>query len=243
MSETNKAKFLSTGFQLESEGHTFDLKGLASDSGITKVQVVSRPPPHIDEVFGKKVTVHLGRLSLKATIVRHYAESGSFFEIRFEDVQESQKAFLRQLTESEGVHPGWARKYPRIPVKDSGETGLPVVNLCLMRFLGHEYFVPVVNFSLGGVRIEIEGEDVLKEVRVGKVVHFDLLTNSGDVLPSFTGEVRNITVKETLENGTKVVSKSFGISFQPIKGTLRDRFYELIRGFCQELIKQIKGES
>lgn len=240
MTETNKVKFLLTTFQLTYEGMAFDLKGLASEVGITKIQVLSRPPPHIEEVLGKTALVQLGSLAIKAVLVKHFADASSFYEVRFLSMHDAQKAFLLDLLETDGVAPGWMRKHPRIPVKQSEETGLPTVTSCMMRFLGREEFVRVVNFSVGGVRIQVDGTDAWKDARVGMTVHFDLLTNSGEVMPNFSGEIRNISLIESNESGEIKASQTIGISFTNMDGKLKHRLYDVIRIFCQEVLKRIR---
>jgi hypothetical protein len=243
MAETNKAKFLSTTFQLKHGEMSFELKGLASEVGITKIHVVSRPPPHVEEVLEKPAVVQLGSLSLKAVLVKNFAEGGSIYEVRFAGMHDTQKAFLRNLLATQGVHPGWVRKHPRIPVKESETTGLPTVNACVLRFMGQEHFLPVINFSIGGVRVQLDQSEAWKEARVGMTLHFDLLTNDGEVLPRFSGEIRNISMLEPAESGDIHPVKTLGIGFSSMDGKLRNKFYEVIRHFCREAMKLMRGSK
>src|SRR5690606_42070631 len=68
------------------------------------------------------------------------SEHGNFLELRFKDLQEPHKNYLRQRIAAEGISPGWKRKFPRIPVSQGGDSNLPVPSLCMVRFVGQEIF-------------------------------------------------------------------------------------------------------
>jgi hypothetical protein len=236
MIETNKAKFLSASFRLICQGTTFDLRGLISEWGVTRVYVETRPPPYIETAIGHLCTIELGRLTMKGRLSRHFSEGASFFEIRFEKMDEPQLTFLQNLMETEGIHPGWIRRYPRIPVKQAEDQKLLVITLCLIRFLGEEIFAPVQNFSLGGMGIELEGADMFRDARVGKVVNLDLMTNQGEVLKNITAEVRNVSLIESVVDGKITITKRWiGLRFQNIELEQKTRFHGLIRDLCSEL--------
>lgn len=237
MPETNKAKFLDASFQLEHAGKTFGLRGLISLKGATKVRVDADSTADIDHAFGHVADIHLGRLTLKGSLTKHFSADGAAYEVRFRDMDEEKTNFLQQMIEMEGVKPGWMRRYPRIPVRAAEKADLPVVTLCMIRFMGSEVISPVLNFSLGGLRIELGGEESLPEIQVGSVIHFDMMTSSGDVFSEFMGEVRNVSVSETVYSGSKEISRTIGVSFLGMKPDLKKKYHGLIRDFCNAVIR------
>jgi len=232
MAETNKAKFFRSNFQLENQGQVFELSGLVSDYGITKVSILSRPPPFIDTAFGHLIKIQIGDVAAEGLLVRNYTDLGTGYEVRFQELGEAQRIILRQRMELEGGFPEWVRKFPRISVKDALALDLPVFNMCFIRVLGGESFVSVLNFTLDGIRVEIIGDD-LKDVRVGMVVHFDLLTNADISLENVSGEIRNMSVIEQEQDGERRVTRSIGIRLQPLEYVQKRKMDKLITNLCQ----------
>lgn len=234
-----QAKFFSSSFEIEFKSQKITLKGLISDQGITKIFFPAEALEEWRHNVGQEVTVRMESLKVTGILTQQFVEHGTFYEIRFRSIDENQKHFIRQRVGSEGVSPGWQRQFPRINV-DGGvrDPDLPVPNLCMVRFAGKEYFVNVLNFTLGGLRIETIG-DSLKEIRVGAVIHFDLVTNTGVILANLSGEVRNMS---THEHEGKGVTRSFGIRFVNMDPVNERKYRELIKDYCLELQKRI-GEK
>lgn len=242
MAETNKAKFFQSDFQIAFESNVFEVNGLFSEYGVTKLHVLSRPPPYLDIVFGHQAVIRLGSMTFSGILIKHFTEMGSNFEVRFLGLNDSQKKFLKDRVEAEGVHPGWNRKYPRISVKEALAVGLPALSFCVMRFLGTESYSSVLNFTLDGIRVEItEGE--MTDAKVGAVVHFDLMTNAGDTIAGMSGEIRNISMHEYEDSGKKLVHKSLGIKLTGLSGAQKNKYSDLIRDYCQAVLKRGEGES
>jgi hypothetical protein len=108
----------------------------------------------------------------------------------------------------------------------------------MVRFVGQEHFVNVMNFTLGGLRIETMG-DTLAELRVGAHLSFDLITTNGEVFANLSAEVRNIAVHER-ENpdGTKSSTRSFGLRFKEMDPVNDRKYRNLIREYCLILQKR-----
>ncbi len=237
MAETNKAKFFQSDFRIEYEKNVFEVNGLFSEYGITKLHVISRPPPFIDIVFGHSALIRLGDLTFNGLLIKQFTELGSNYEVRFVELSAEQKNALRERVEREGMHPGWVRKYPRISVKEALALGLPALNFCVMRFLGTENFSSVLNFTLEGIRVEVtEGE--MTEAKVGTIVHFDLMTNAGETIAGLAGEIRNISVHEYEEGAKLKVHKSLGIKLVSVSATQKQKYGDLIRDYCQAVLKR-----
>jgi hypothetical protein len=231
-------KFVSASFEIEHEGNTLELTGLVSVAGITKIHVHSGLAPEWKSLLGSTVTVRLGGIYFKGTFLHQQVEHGTFYEVKFEELDDTIRKYLEQRIETEGVSPGWKRKYPRIPVKGYDDPDLPVPNLCMVRFVGQEIFVNVMNFTLGGIRIETLG-DSLGELRVGSLLHFDLITSSSEILSNLSGEVRNIAVHDRNLPEGRSVTRSFGIKFVEMDPVNEKKYRNLIRTYCELLKKKL----
>lgn len=227
-----KAKFYQASFEIETGGQSLALKGLVSEYGVTKI-FHAHMPPFWEAQVGRTLTLSLDRMLISAVLLRQYVEHGSFYELRFRNLDEAHRNYIRQRVAGEGISPGWQRQFPRIPVNSTIDPSLPVPSLCMVHFLGKEIFVNVVNFTLGGLRIETI-DDELKELRVGSVFQFDLGTSTGGVMPNLTGEVRNVAEQEQAA-GRKV--RAFGlriINWDPVN---ERKYKELIKDYCLAMQK------
>lgn len=227
-----KAKFYQASFEIETGGQTLALKGLVSEHGVTKIYLANVPEFWETQV-GRGVTLALDQMRISAVLLRQYVEHGSFFELRFKDLQEAHRNYIRQRVAGEGISPGWERQFPRISVNASVDPNLPVPSICMVHFLGKEVFVNVVNFTLGGLRFETTGDE-LKELRVGSTVQFDLGTSTGGVMPNLTGEIRNVAEQEQHAEGK---TRAFGlriINWDPVN---ERKYRELIKDYCLAMQK------
>lgn len=242
MSDPIKPLFFETSFQVEYADQRVDLKGLISESGITKIFITGKPPLFLEMALGHTVNVYIDVLTVRGVLGQQFVEHGSYYEIRFVELKDPQRNFIKQRIETDGKNPGWQRQFPRIPVDRShDDPELPVANLCLIRFVGQEVFVSVLNFTLGGLRVETFGDN-LSELRVGARVSFDLITNTGNIMTNFTGEVRNISTNENNADGTKVITRSFGIRMVDMHPVNERKYRDLIRDYCQALMKRFEGK-
>jgi PilZ domain len=232
-----KAKFFHASMLVEFQGNSIEMKGLVSETGVTKIFMGGNSADAWKSVVGEKVTVILGPVTLQGNLLQQFVEHGTFYEIRFFNVDEPIRDYLRQRVQAEGVNPGWQRQFPRIPVKGLDDPELKVPNLCMVRFVGQEIFANVVNFTLGGIRIETLG-DSLNELRVGALLHFDLVTSNGEVLANMGAEVRNIAVHDRGSSGGSHLTRSFGLRFVDMNPVNERRYRELIRNFCVVLQKR-----
>ncbi len=232
--DPTQPKFVATVFEIEHKGNTLELQGLVSVTGITKIFLPSGLPAAWKDVLGKTVNVRVGNALLKGNFIHQQVEHGVIYEIKFENIDEPTKKYIEQRMEAEGIAPGWKRKYPRIPVKGYDDPELPVPNLCMVRFVGQEIFVNVVNFTLGGIRIETLGDN-LQEIRVGSTLHFDLITSSGEIFANLSGEVRNIAVHDRNTEEGRVITRSFGLRFVDMDTVNEKKYRQLIRSYCEML--------
>jgi PilZ domain len=238
MPETNKARFLSVAFELELDGLVFGMRGLISTLGATQIRVDADVADGVGLALGRLATIRIGSVSVKGVLTRLFTREGVTYEVRFRNVEGEQLEFLEKLIAAEGVQPGWIRRYPRIPVKQAEAADLPVFTLCMLRFGQEEVVAPVLNFSLGGLRFEIAGDDSLRGLQVGSTVQFDLMDNTGSMLPGFSGEVRNLAVTEAVQGDAKEVVRTVGISFIAMNPGMRKKYLGLIREFCDILVRR-----
>ncbi|MGE3262873.1 MAG: PilZ domain-containing protein [Bacteriovoracia bacterium] len=232
-----QAKFFHSGFDIEYQGQSLNLQGLFSEQGITKIFLSAGLSDFWKNAIGQPVNVSLPPLKLSGVLLQQHVEHGSFFEIRFRGLDENQKAFLRQRMTAEGISPGWQRKFPRINVNGIQDPDFPVPNLCMVRFASQDFFVNVLNFTLGGLRIETLG-DHLGEVRVGAMLSFDLLTTTGSIMANLSAEVRNLTAHE---HEDKTITRSFGLRFVNMDPANEKKYREMIRDYCLLLQKRLSG--
>ncbi len=232
-----QTKFYQANLDIESGKETLSLRGLVSETGVTKIYIPSGLPDFWKDQIGKVVTVKLDGIKMQATFMQQFVEHGTFFELRFREIEEPQKNYIRQRILVEGISPGWQRKFPRIPVGPNNDPDLPVPSLCMVRFVGQEIFVNVMNFTLGGIRIETLGDN-LAEVRVGSVLHFDLVASNGAVMANLNGEVRNMAVHEVEKNGHKTLTRSFGLRFVEMDANNEKKYRALIKEYC--LVMKVK---
>ncbi len=236
--DPNQPKFVASSFMMEHDGNTLELKGLISPAGITKIHLSSDLPPPWRAALGKKVSVRFDSVVLPGTFLHQQIEHGVFYEIKFSDLDEHLLKYLEQRIRADGISPGWKRKYPRIPVKGYDDPELPVPNLCMVRFVGQEIFVNVMNFTIGGLRIETLGDN-LAELRVGSVLHFDLITSTSDIFADRSGEVRNIAVHDSNTPEGRSLTRSFGIRFIDMDPVNEKKYRNLIRAYCEVLKKRL----
>jgi hypothetical protein len=231
-------KFFQSSFEIEYEGATLSLRGLISPAGVTKIFLNTGLPEAWKGAIGETVTVRLEQMEIPGVLLQQYVEHGTFYEIKFRDLAEPVLAYLEGRMRHEGISPGWQRKYPRIPVKGYEDPELPVPNLCMVRFVGQEIFVNVMNFTLGGLRIETLG-DSLGEIRVGSVLHFDLITSTGEIFANLSGEVRNIAVHDRRSVEGLSLTRSFGLRFVDMDPVNERKYRNLIRDYCMVLQKRL----
>lgn len=236
--DPTQPKFVATSFVIEHKGNTLELKGLVTVTGITKIFLPSGLPSEWKDILGQVVNVRIGNAVIQGNVIHQQVEHGIVYEIKFENLDEPTKKYIEQRMEAEGISPGWKRKFPRIPVKGYDDPDLPVPNLCMVRFVGQEIFVNVVNFTLGGIRIETLG-DSLQEIRVGSVLHFDLITSNSEIFANLSGEVRNIAVHDRNTEEGRLVTRSFGLSFVNMDPVNEKKYRHLIRTYCEMLKERL----
>lgn len=238
-----KPKFFQTAFDLIHGDNSLSLRGLVAQSGITKIHFSTELPPFWKAVLGSVVTVKIDAITLSGVFLQQHVEHGTFYEVKFRGLTEPQREYLEQRVNTDGISPGWQRKYPRIPVKGLDDPELPLPSLCMVRFVGQEIFVNVVNFTLGGIRIETLG-DALGELRVGSLLHFDLVTTAGEVMTNLSAEVRNIAVHKFQGPGGEVqLTRSFGLRFIDMDPVNERKYRALIREFCTVLRKRFEEDD
>ncbi len=233
-----KAKFYQASFKIRSGNEAMDLKGLVSEWGVTKIPVPSILPDFWRKQVGKSITMEMDGVVLSAVLLQQYVENGTFFEIRFRELTENHRNYIRQRVSLEGISPGWERKFPRIPVPHFNDPDLPVPSLCVVRFVGEEVFVTVKNFTLGGLRIETLGNE-LTELKVGSVLYFDLVTSHGLTMTNLSAEVKNVHTKEQSET----TIRSFGLKLVNMGAENKQKYYDLIKDYCVVLRKRFTEEK
>ncbi|HEY8279838.1 MAG TPA: PilZ domain-containing protein [Bdellovibrionota bacterium] len=231
-------KFFQSSFDIRHGTYSLSLRGLISPTGVTKIFLTAGLPEYWKAVVGESVAVKLDSVEIKGVLLQQYVEHGTFYEIKFREVAQPAKDYLEQRLKNEGSPPGWQRKYPRIPVKGYEDPELPVPNLCMVRFIGQEIFVNVMNFTLGGLRIETLS-DSLAELRVGSVLHFDLVTSTGEILANLSAEVRNIAVHDHETKEGVALTRSFGLKFVNMDPVNERKYRTLIRDYCMVLQKRL----
>lgn len=236
------AKFYHSEIEIEFAGETLQLRGLVSEQGVTKIFLNRGLPESWRSAFGHELKIKVERLELTGVLLQQFVEHGSFFEIRFRNLTEPDRQVIRQRIQSEGISPGWRRAFPRIPVYPGLDTSLPVANLCMVRFVGQEVFVNVLNFTLGGIRIETMGDN-LSELRVGSLISFDLITSEGEILANLNAEVRSLATHDNQRETGPTITRSFGLQFKAMDPVNEKKYRRLIRDYCLAIKQQVLGDG
>jgi hypothetical protein len=241
MMDLQQPKFFQSAFEIENlDGNRLKMRGLFSRAGITKIFLSMGLPDDWQFTLGKVVVVHLEKVNTKGVLVQQHVEHGSFYEVKFHDLAPPFLTYLEERLKADGGPPGWQRKFPRIPVKGYEDPELPVPNLCLVRAVGEEIFVNVMNFTIGGIRIETQG-DSLGDIRVGSLLHFDMFTSSDETLESVSAEVRNIAIHERQFNSGANRTRSFGMRLLEMNPANDQKYRSLIRDYCTVLQKRFEA--
>ncbi len=224
-------KFLRTKLKLTFDGLAMDVDGFVTDSGATRLFMEENIPFYLVDALGKEVTVKVCGVECSAILVLETLRNGAFYGIKFVSVSDHARRHLQEEIEQKGEVPPWTRKYPRILV-DESQTDLPVPNLGVVTAdRGKQEFVNVVNFSLEGIRFETYGE-TLSEMRVGNQFSFDLMTNRGETLKGFRGEVLNLFEGGKVSLQGVPVRRAMGVKFLSVSPESEKRYMELIRDYC-----------
>ncbi|RZA07203.1 MAG: hypothetical protein EOP11_08380, partial [Proteobacteria bacterium] len=126
-------KFYEAAFDITYQGNSFSMRGLISESGITKIYLSAGLPDAWRERVGNPLKVKLDTFEIGAVLLQQQVSNGTFFEVRFQELSEGARQYIRQRIAAEGVSPGWKRDFPRIPVTRVVDPELPVPNLCMVR--------------------------------------------------------------------------------------------------------------
>ncbi len=232
--------FFPASFQIESGTFLLSLHGLANLTGITKIILASDLPVFWKNMVGQPVVVLFDKLPIEGVLLSQQIEYGIFYEIKFRGLSEPARKYIEKQIKENGISPSWQRKYPRISIKGIQDPDLPVPNLCLVRFVGKEIFVNVVNFTLGGIRIETFSDN-LEEVTIGSVLHFDLITSSGEIFSNLLAKICNIATHNNLSENGISLTRSFGLSLAKMNPENEQKYRKLILDYCTILKKKMLG--
>jgi hypothetical protein len=236
-------KFLQKTFLIRHNDTAMSLSGLLSTNGITRIY-----SKDVDEakilamLVGKLIQVRLGDHDLQGVLERQFSESGAFFEVRFVNLAPTALAEIQANVNASGGAPGWHRNHPRVPVELALQSNLVVPSLCIIKTGKGEHYLNVVNFTLGGVRLETMN-DVLSEVKVGEKLAFDLLTSLGEFISGLEGEVRNIGTHHLRDKSVMDVKRSFGIKLGQMSYQNDKKYKAIIKNLCESLKKSFDFEE
>ena len=226
----DQVKFFPADFTLEFEGSAIPLRGLLSESGITRVVPVAGLPNNWKNAYGKPCKVSLDKLQVEGVLIQHFDSGGACSLIHFTNLDDSQRSWIQRLVVSGGVFPGWQRKLPRISV-ETKDSELPMPSLCTVRFAGSEIYVEVLNFTLTGLRIKAVGSQ-MAEARVGMRIQMDLITNRGGTITNFSVEIMNISVHDWVGGEQDSPLRYFGLKITDMSAEGKKTYKELIRDYC-----------
>lgn len=219
-----------------------EVEAYVSEGGATRLFMEEQIPFFLTEALGQPVEAVVLGMEIPAVLVLEGLKNGTFFGLKFLEMDAETKSFLASEIGGRGEVPPWVRRSPRIPVSPN-EVDYPVPNLGVIRTLGKEHFVNVVNFSPEGVRFETYG-DSLSHLKVGSQIGFDLVSNRGEVLSGFHGVIQNLFSSlgegELAEKGTR---RAFGVKFSDVPEATESRYRDLIRDYCLVFKKKAESKS
>ncbi len=234
-------KFLHARLKLKFGEHSEMVDGQLSEVGATRVFLQHQIPTEFRAAIGQVLTVMYNGRSFNGVLIQQTSDHEKYYDVRFLHLLEEEREFLRKDIDTYGVEPGWSRKFPRIelpPLHD--EYFMPT--LCSLRYDGEEYFLTILNFTLGGIRVEtIAG--AIPKIKIGQYVRFDLLLSNGELLRDFDAEVRNMANQSRKDDDELHPVQSLGLRITKCSKTVDKKYKTMIRDYCVYLKKIMVDEQ
>jgi len=240
--DLQQPKFFQSDFQLEFKDISLGLNGLVSASGITRIFLPEMMQDVLEGVVGEHVRVRLDGKETEAVLSQQLVADGAFYELRFRSAPEALARYIEGRAKIDGASPGWERKFPRIPVVEGKDDGLPRPNLCMLRFGGQEHIANIRDFTLGGLRVEAPAAQ-LSSLRAGSLLELDLVTTAGDLILNISCEVRYIAIQERPGEGELAPMRAVGLRFIEMETAADRKYKSLIQEYCVALRKRLAKEK
>lgn len=229
------SKFFNADFTILHAGLAVHASGLVSQAGITSVRIHPGSPLLESGLVDQPVSVRFAAMEIGATVTQLLTGQGSSFEIKFPSLQEPERRYLEEQLAAHGEEPAWMRKFPRIAAKEQDGVGSPYPRHCTVRSGKQEIFVDVLNFTLGGLSVEIP-EGRLPELRSGSSLDVDVVDSAGDILHGLKMQVRYFSAQG---NGTRAL----GLELVSMGDESGRRYRNLVQAFCIALQDQDRKAS
>lgn len=233
-------RFVAAKLRIEFNGQSTEVDAHVSTMGATRIFFQNTLPPFLSASFGKEISIIYKNHSCTGLLIQQNVDHGIYYDIKFLKIPAEANDQIQKDIDAEGSTPSWIRKHPRITV-ESMETELPVPSLCTVYFLGQPHFVNVLNFTLGGIRVETVSDE-LEGLRVGAKVQFDLIATNGMVFNNMSGVVRNISTRIEQRESGAITCRSFGLQLVDMHPINEKNYKQLIKEYCLMVQKKIAAE-
>lgn len=219
MSEFPGARFFQTSLEVVFPDTKFSAEALVSPFGIYRLVF----PIGMKHTSARAKAV-FEDFSADILLVKQFTENGAFHSARFIGLTDDQISYLRKKVETQGVPPGWNRRFPRIAVSTLNEEMNPHPSFCLFSWQGKDHKFRVINFTVDGLRLAYAGE--MPGLRVGTSLTISVYTSAGTGISGLDAEVKNFCLHEG-EGGQFVTE--IGLRFSDSRSVANESYRSLIR--------------
>lgn len=214
------------------------VESLVHEGGLKRVFEKNNLPAGIGELVGKLCTITFDQFKFKGRFSREATPLGTFYNARFNNLTDEDRKKIRQEISQNGLPAPWKRRYARISTTSQDEEDLPVPFLAVGKGPQFEgLFFNVLNFTLGGVLLEISGEDSF-EPRLNQEIYFDLIANTGEKIENMKGVVMHTNEDVREKDGSR--NNTFGIRMMPMNMISEVKYNNIIRDFLMGYKKKMK---
>jgi hypothetical protein len=184
---------------------------------------------------GKSVTVEIPGVVIQGRLIREFSGTNCFYNAKFHFESDNQRKAIREFLETHQMQPPpWERKYPRFGVSAISSKGVAIPAHIVVKAGAAHYFPYVINFTLGGILVELQGND-LTSCRPSQSYGFDIQLNDGSMIKGLQGRV--VRVNEDLPpfDGRMFRQVAFEMSVESQNNAV---YKLLIRNCLQALTKK-----
>lgn len=220
------------------QGKNFTMNSIVSKSGASLVFEEHEAAEFAQSLSGKVIDVLVDGIELSASFVREQSGGTVFYGLKFFDLSQPQKKSLDSLLKEKGARAPARRKFPRLEVVSlTDDLAIPIY--CLYDYKGENYFLTIVDFTIGGLMVEALKTDAPPNLRVGSEFVFEIFVSDGNHLRGVKGEV--VRIIEEVPVGQKEVYNRYGVRLAKMSKNNDERFRNLILEYC--LVLKEEGVS
>lgn len=209
----------------------FQNDSLVSEFGARRVLDIQDVPKEYGDLTGKVVSVNFRGITVQGKFSKEILPEGAFYNIRFLNVDEEMREQIRNDIADHGFPSPWKRGFPRIGLTNSLE-GVEVPNMALVDDANGVHYFRVLNFTLGGLLLQTDGETAEK-FAINERFYTQLITSNGD---SISG-VWCAIVRKDLELTDVELKVNCGVQIISMSSAANKIYRRLILNYCEQMKK------